>query len=229
MRSFSSTTQALLRSGRFGLQAVAKLFLGSGTWGVSDRPDSFSYGGQDYLGFDRAFELDVDAADGAGKGAGGRLRLSATDPALLATFLDENYRARPATVGLLVIDPATGEPVEEITILDARLDSASIDDGVMSLTEPGAPVFSTLSVEFAPRAMDIDRAGVRVRSDEDQRTYRDTADGFFKDVRQLPNSEIVWGQAGPQNPYGAGARSYSGGGGGGADPLRPRLFGMAGL
>jgi hypothetical protein len=209
MRSFSSTTSALLASGRFGLSVIARLVLGSGTWGASDAPDSFTYGGQTYLGFDRAFEVDVDPASGEGRGAGGRLRLSATDPALLATFQNETYRARQATVGVLIIDPATGLAIDDITLLDARLDSASIEEGTMKFEEPDSPVFSTLAIDLAPRAMDMDRNGVRVRSDEDQRTYRDSADGFFKDVRQLPNAEITWGSNGPQDPYSAGANRAS--------------------
>lgn len=210
MRTFDPATSALLAAGRFGLQVVARLVLDSGTWGASDAPTTFTYAGQQYLGFDRAFEVDIDPAAADGRGAGGRLRLSATDPVLLATFQDEDYRAKPATIGMLVTDSATGLAVEDITLLDARLDTASIDDGAMKLDEPGAPVFSTLTVELAPRAIDMDRNGVRVRSDEDQRTFRDAADGFFKDVRGLPNAEITWGDKGPQNPTAAGATRAAG-------------------
>lgn len=207
MRSFSAAASALLASGRFGLRVIARLVLPSGTWGASDAAESFTYGGQTYLGFDRAFEADVDPQAADGKGSGGRLRLSATDPALLATFQDEDYRARQATAGVLIVDPATGLGVEDITLLDARLDNASIDDGAMKPAEPGAQVFSTLTVEMAPRAIDMDRNGVRTRSDEDQRTFRDPDDGFFKDVRQLPNTEITWGDKGPKNPYDAGGKN----------------------
>ncbi len=213
MRSFSDTTKALLASGRFGLRVIARLVLPSGTWGASDAPDTFTFNSQDYAGFDQAFTAEVDPSAGDGRGANGRLKLSATDPELLATFLDEDYRARPVTVGVLVVDPATGLPSEEIALLDARLDTASIEDGAMRLDAPGEPVFSTLTVEMASRSVDMDRAGVRVRSDEDQRTYRDAADGFFKDVRQLPSSEIAWGQSGPKSPLAAGATMAGGGNG----------------
>lgn len=205
MRSFSDATKALLASGHFGLRVIARLVLPSGTWGASDAPETFSFNGQDYAGFDQAFTAEVDPSAGDGRGANGRLKLSATDPEVLAAFLAEDYRARPATAGVLVVDPATGLPAQEIALIDARLDNASIEDGPMRLDAPGEPVFSTLTVEMAARSVDMDRASVRVRSDEDQRTYRDQNDGFFKDVRQLPNSEIAWGQSGAKSPGAAGA------------------------
>lgn len=219
MRSFSDPTKALLASGRFGLRVIARLVLPSGTWGASDAPETFTFGGQDYGGFDQAFTVEVDPSAGDGRGANGRLKLSATDPDVLAAFQAEDYRARPVAAGVLVVDPATGLPSEEIPLIDARLDTASIEDGAMRFEAPEAVVFSTLTVEMAARSVDMDRPSVRVRSDEDQRTYRDEDDGFFKDVRQLPSSEIAWGQDGAKSPLAAGATmaggGSSGGGGGG--------------
>ena len=222
MRTFSEATTALLASGRFGLRVIARLVLGSGTWGASDHPESFSYDGQIYYGFDRAFEVDVDPASADGRGASGRLKLSATDPVLLSTFQAEDYRARQVSVGLLLVDPVTGLPSADITLLDARLDTANVDEGALRFDELPSQVFSTLTIEMAARAMDMDRNGVRIRSDEDQRTFRDANDGFFKDVRALPTLEINWGQNGPQNPLQAGAHT----GGAGTGGTVVRLFGQ---
>lgn len=224
MRLFSSTLLDILkRVGGRAIQArtIARLYLDSGTWGASDNASNFTWGGQEYLGFDANFGISVAARSEDGREQPGSLSLSSTVPAVVETFLEEAYRAKAVQGSILLLDPASPRPEDalgEIPILDGRLDVPSFEDaaakapldGAPGKGEAGTPSSTTLTVTVQPLSADLDLKNGRIASQSDQHFYRDPDDDFFQDITRAGTVSLAFGQ-----PLGTGdAPAYSYGGGG---------------
>ncbi len=205
MRTFSTLVQGVLKGAHIPTRLIARLYLSSATYYVSDGIDNITWnngvtGAQVYIGFGPALSLQLSPSQTQNHTVGATLTLSGTDPGVLSTFFAETYRAQPCEIALLLCDPATGLPAEEVLLASGRCDVATITEGAQKATDPTQVVASTLQLTIAPHSIDLDRSGVRVACDVDQKLYRDSADGFFKDVAIVAKSTINWGLAGSGAP-----------------------------
>lgn len=206
MRTLSVLLQAVLGGLEIPARMIARFHMDDAVYGASDSPDTFTWDSQQYLGFDRAFGFDIGSNALSQRPSGGSISLSGTDPAVLeAAFLDD-YRARRVEAGFVFADPSTGALSEEFMVLDGRMDNLKEAIQPHDPLKPERPQIATITVGIAPVADQLARAGNRIRSDADQRAYRDPDDGAFKDVGLAGRSEISWGVAGANSPYAANPR-----------------------
>jgi hypothetical protein len=204
MRSFSTLVKAVLSGATVPARWLVRGFLPGGTYGFSDGPDDITWnngsGALSYRGFDQALKLSLPSVQAQNKTPAATISLSATDPVAMSSIFAAGYRGRVGEVALLINDPAIGAPGEELLIHRGRLDVATIEDQPAKPTDLKAPQVSTLSVTITPYTADLKRKGGRFATDADQRLFRDTNDGFFKDVALAGKSQQYWGKAGAQVP-----------------------------
>lgn len=204
MRTFSALVKAALSGASVTSRFIVRAYLPGATYAASDSPSDFTWdngaGALTYRGFDAALVVSLPTMDAQSKINAATLQLSATDPLVLTSLFQEPYRGAQCQIALLIFDPATGVPAEELILVDGLLDVGSITDQPAKATDPGAIQISTLSLTVQPRTVDMKRASGRVASDSDQRLFRDANDGFFKDVALVGISKINWGLAGSASP-----------------------------
>lgn len=207
MRSFSTLVKAALSGATVYSRWIVRGFLPGATYAASDGPDDLVWdngaGGLTYHGFGAALQVSLPPVTTQTKPASATLSFSATDPAGMASLFADPYRNAPADICLLLNDPATGLPAEELLMARGRFDAAGIQDSAAKPMDPSAPQISTLTLTVTPQTVDLDRVGVRQATDVDQRLHRDANDGFFRDVALAGTSKINWGVAGTNSPSGA--------------------------
>ena len=207
MRSFSALVKSALSGATVYVRWIARGYLSGGTYAASDAPDDMVWdngaGALTYLGLASAFQVALPPSTLQNKPAAATLSLSGTDPAGMASLFADPYRNAPADVCLLFNDPVTGLPAEELLMARGVFDVASISDSAVKPMDLSAPQISTLSLTVTPKTVDLDRVGVRLATDVDQRLHRDANDGFFQDVALAAASQINWGIAGSNSPSGA--------------------------
>jgi hypothetical protein len=188
---------------------IVRGYVAGATYAACDGPSDLTWdngsGALTYRAFGEALRITLPTYDAQSKVNPATIALSGTDPAVLGSIFVEAYRAQPCQIALLIFDPATGAPAEEIVMVDGLMDVASISDSPAKPDEPDTPQVSTLTLSVIPRTVDMKRGSGRYASDSDQRLHRDAADGFFKDVGLVAVSTINWGQAGPTSPARAAA------------------------
>jgi hypothetical protein len=210
MRNLSNALKSVLAGSSLGVRTIARLNLGSGLYCVCDGEENLVWNGATYTALGEALVLNPGAITTDGRGQGSNISLSGTDPVLLNTFFNEVYRGRPAEIALLFLDPSTGQPFEEVLLSSGKMDVVNHDIGAQKVAEPDRPTVSTLSLTLTAATTEMDRAGVRTRSDTDQKTHR-AGDGFFKDVATAGRSQIAWGRDGVSSPIKAAASVGAGG------------------
>jgi hypothetical protein len=210
MRTFSNALKSVLAGSSLGVRTIARLNLGSGLYRVCDGEENLSWGGATYTAFGEALVLDPGAITTDGRGQGSNISLSGTDPAVLNTFFNEVYRGRSAEMALLFLDPATGQPFEEVLLASGKMEVVTHAMAAQRPGEPDKPTVSTLTLTLTAATSEMERSGVRTRSDTDQKTHR-AGDGFYKDVNTAGKSQISWGKDGSSSPIKA-AASINGGG-----------------
>lgn len=225
MRTLSANLKSVLAGNAMAVRTIARLNLGSGLYYVCDGEDNLVWGGNTYTAFGEALVLNPGATSSDGRGQASSISLSGTDPAILNTFFNETYRGRSAELGLLFLDPVTNLPFEEVLMASGKMEVVSHTQNPQKPGAPDQPSVATLTLSITAATSEMERAGVRTRSDTDQRTHRDSLDGFFKDVKTAGKTEISWGKAGTSSP--AQAASNVGGGAAntaGLDSLRANAF-----
>jgi hypothetical protein len=211
MRNLSATLKAILAGSSFSVRTLARLDLASGLYRVCDGEDNLVWGGNTYIALGEALVLNPGAQTADGRGQGSTLSLSGSDPALLNTFFNETYRGRNAELALLFFDPATNQPLEEVLLASGKMEVVTHSLAPSKPGEPDKPVMATLTMSLTSASSEMERAGVRTRSDTDQRTHRDSSDGFFRDVMTAGKSEIIWGRDGTSSPVKAAGAVNAGG------------------
>lgn len=226
MKVWSSQIKDALAAadGRLRAYCIGRFDFPSGMWGLTDADEPFEWNGIDYAAFGEAFAFALPTVGTLRRPEPAVVNLSATNKDQLTSLFAENYAGRPVELALLLIDPDTDAAVGEVLLWKGPADAASIKYGAQSLTEPGKPSLSTLSLTVSSQGDALGRPGVRTRSDADQRAHRDPLDGFFKNVGIGVKAEIFWGRADPKTPAQAAGGSGGGRGGGqlGGDGLQGR-------
>lgn len=202
MRNLSDTAKAILAGAMIPVRVLVRAVLPSGTFGASDATpgDDVAWNDLDYRAIGSALGVEVAPSSLQTLPQASTVRFSGTDPVIFADFFGEAYRNAPAAISLLLLDPATGAPAEEIPVVSGHLDTAALDEGKQDPRAPEKPAVSTLTMTVAPLSSDLARAGTRTSTDADQRTYRDVSDGFFKDVGLVAKGQIAWGRTGATSP-----------------------------
>ena len=206
MRTLSALVQTALSGATVVARFVVRGYLDSQVWAAADGPDNFSWDNGDgsgalpYTGFGELLQITLPPNDSQSKLNSATLSMSGTDPEVLTSLFSENYRAKDIQIGMLLFNPATGAPGEELLMFDGLGDVASISDGAMKVSDPGTPQTSTLALTVAPRIIDLKRSSGRTGNDADQRLFRDVSDGFFQDTAMVSLSAINWGISGPASP-----------------------------
>ncbi len=200
MRTISAGLKSILAGHNIPARLIVRLNLASGIYYGCDGEDTISWGGHTYTAFGDALQIEPGPVKADGRGSGATLKLSGTDPAVLATVFTETYRGRNCTAAMLIGDPATGLPYEEVIVISGPMDTITLDHGAQSIAEPGKPAIASVTLTIGAATTELTRAGTRVRSDADQRYHRDTNDGFFKDVAQVGKVQIFWGRDGLAAP-----------------------------
>ena len=200
MRTISATVKSILAGHNIPARLILRVNLGSGLYYACDGESDITWGGFTYTAFGDALQIDPGPIKAEGKGSSASIRLSGTDPAILTTFFNQVYRGRNCTAAMLIGDPTTGLPYEEIPIISGPMDTVALEHQPQSLGEPGHPTIATLTLSVSAASSELTRPGTRVRSDADQRYHRDTSDGFFKDAATVGKVQIFWGRAGASSP-----------------------------
>lgn len=209
MQTFSALVKAALSGADVVQRYIFRATLPSATYAASDAPDTFVWdngsGPLSYVPLDAGLQVTLPTVQTANRTDKATLAVSATNPEVLAQLFDLDYRAAPCDIALLLFDPATGAPGEEVLRWRGRLDVAEINDqpakaDISKGKDDAQPQVSTLSVTVAPQTIDMKRASGRTATDVDQRLFRDTNDSFFQDVALVGVSTINWGIAGVSSP-----------------------------
>jgi len=208
MRTFSTLVKTALSGGHVVARYIARFALPGGTYGAADGPDTFTWdngsGAVTYYGLGETVKVTLPTVQASLRSDGATVQFSATDPNVLNGVFDANYRAAPTDIALLLFDPATGAPGEEVLRWRGLADQVTISDEPVRAPTAGSqvdpPTLSTLTLTVAPITIDMKRSRGRYATDPDQKLHRDSADGFFKDVALVGVSTINWGQAGPSAP-----------------------------
>lgn len=114
------------------------------------------------------------------------LTLSGLDPNIAATIEAEDYAQKPCTIWRAVF---AGDGV---TLLDAAVFYRGRVDVVQIREQPGGTSTIVVTVEGAGR--DLERRGVRTKSDTDQRILGGATDGSMKWKATAPERTLYWGQ-----------------------------------
>jgi hypothetical protein len=231
MRTLSTLAKAVLSGANVPVKLIARFFLGSGDYFVSNDTGDWTWnngatGNVTYTGLGPSFGAQLPATQAQNQTTGPAVKLSGADVNILSTFYSEEYRARPIEVALLLVDPTTGLPGDEILIASGTGDTAQLDDDPAKPAEPGDVQTATLTVQIAPKTVDLGRAGQRVACDLDQKLYRDAADEFFQDTHNISVAQINWGVAGPNSPAGA---APQGNAFKGVSAINPAIAGLIGV
>jgi hypothetical protein len=200
MRTVSSTLKTILAGHNIPARLIVRINLASGIYYGCDGEQDISWGGFTYTAFGDALQIDPQPVKADGKGASAVVKLSGTDSTVLSTFFQQVYKGRNCTAALLVGDPATGLPFEEVPIISGPMDTVALEHQPQSIGEPGKKQIATLTLTVSAATSEMTRPGTRVRSDADQRYHRDSVDGFFKDVAQVGKIQIFWGRDGATAP-----------------------------
>lgn len=204
MRTFSNAVKALLAGAALKVSVVARLSLPSpsGTQYVSDGNTEFVWNGQTYIGLGEALAIEAPPSTITGPQPQGAIRLSGVDPLIAPLAALENYRAQPVEAALLLFDPATGLPVEEVLVLKGRMDTLTRTDSQARWDAPKEAQTTSMTMSVTPQTADLARAGSRSRSDADQKAHRDPLDGFYKDVGMFAHTTFWWGKYDPNSTIG---------------------------
>jgi hypothetical protein len=232
MRVLSALALAALTAPTVTQRWIVRVTLPSGTFGASDGPDFFTWQGVEYVPLAEALRVTIPSVQAANQNQGAVVQLSATDPAILAVFLAEPYRAAPTQISLLLFE--NGVPGEEFLKWDGLGDQIVFDDEPAKLPtgkgkDDQQPQQSTLSFKVAPRTVDMKRVNGRWATNVDQQLFRDPDDTFLQDVALVGVSTINWGQSGSSAPAFSATNASVGGAPSGVAGLMGKLFGLSGL
>ena len=212
MRSFSNTVKAALAGGVVPQRYIVRVTLpGPTIWGASDGPAAFNWdngstGSILFYPLAEGMRITFPPVQAANRNDAAIIALSATDPGVLSQMFQQTYRAAPTDIAALIFDPTTGNPAEEILRWRGKMDTAELTIQPArfdAATQKLSPQIATLSMTVAAQTVDMKRGPGRSASDVDQRLFRDTNDGFFKDMAMAGISTINFGQSGPSSPASA--------------------------
>ncbi|MFG1205559.1 DUF2163 domain-containing protein [Xanthobacter flavus] len=190
MRSFDSTTLALLDSGRVVTRGLLLFDFPSGLWGFWDDLGPLVYSGVTYKGSGQLITVDEIGFSGDLSSNSINLTLTAipdTDlsPDVLATIEAEQYHQRPVTLSRAYINPDTRAVVSV-----QRVYRGYVDQMVHDYTEDGQ---ATLTCIVQGRGRDNTRRGWRTRSDADQKRIA-ASDGGMRHAATSGTQDIYWGK-----------------------------------
>ncbi len=198
MLTLSTEIKDALKRQRIEVLSFGRFHLESGVWALTDGDDGFSLAGQFFKAAGDGFSFTLPAQTTRDRPPAATVSLSATDRDLLSTFWEEDYKGRLCELGFLFFDPASRAFLGERLVWKGPLDNAGIDYGAQDLQDPSKVSVSTLTISVSGQGDQMNRPGTRVRSDADQRAFRDPDDGFFKDVAIGLKAEIWWGRERPR-------------------------------
>lgn len=190
MRSFDSTTLALLDSGRMIIRGMVLFDFPSGLYGFWNDVGTLTYAGVDYIGAGQLIGIDQMSFSDISSPASLTLSVAAiadTDlsPDVLATIESEQYHQRPVTISRAYFDPDTLALVSVQRRYRGYVDFFDHDETV------GGEANLTCTVES--RARDNTRRGWRTRADADQKRISAT-DGGMRHAATSGTQDIYWGK-----------------------------------
>lgn len=200
--------KAALAAGRIHALSFVRADLPSGSWAFTDGDADATLGGQAYIALGEAFSFALPAITTQRRPEPATVSLSAASTAALAGVFEDDVVGHDATLGFLILDPETGAPVGEYIAWRGKLDAPELADAAQD-PDPTKVSVSTLQMAVTAQGDQMNRPGVRTRSDADQRAHRDPDDGFFKAVGVGLKAEIYWGQESPRSPSTLTTRSVS--------------------
>lgn len=181
-----SNVLAMLDSGRIVVRKMLWVDLASGPAGVWNDTYDVTYSGVVYKGL--AGNLDIDPIPGSTELNTDQVRITMTglDPDALALVAPDEWYQRACVVYDAYLDD-TGQ------IMHVEPAFAGFLDTVQIMDQAGEPATIELSAESTNR--ELDRAGGRKYSDNDQRLVGGATDGFLKHLTvSNADTDIYWGR-----------------------------------
>lgn len=190
MRNLSSGYRAAL--GDLG-NVIIRLFMkgdfGSGIWGFWTDAFDVAVEGVTYYGASGVVSVSSFGGVSDGSIPGMSVKLSGLDAEARASFFDEVWHQRAASVSIGLLDKATRNLIGLDTAFAGYMDDAK---------ETGASKKpNTLEIKLEDSAMRGTRTFANVRSDADQRD-RDASDGLFKFTATVGQTTVYWNQPTPK-------------------------------
>lgn len=200
MQTVSGTLLSLLAGEHIPLRLFARIEIDGDVTAVTDAIGDLTWDSQLYAGIGQQFAIQPGAGGAGKRPTAGSLILAATDPRLTDSAFLADYRAWPVEAGFLFVNSA-GAYFEEFVLLSGRADNIELNQSGVDPLRPEEPTLSTATLNVAPIADQLARPGYRLRTDADQRKYRDPDDGALKDASITARLPINWGAAGAHSPF----------------------------
>lgn len=197
MKTLPADALAAIQSGQVVIAGAARFAFGT-TYRLWSGFGTVTINAESYTGVGaRSLITPISSSVGSGVEAV-ELQLSNLDADIAATIEAEDYHQKPVTIYRLIFDAAG------TSLLVASLFYVGRVDVVRIVESGGGDASILMTIEGAGR--DMDRAGVRLRSDTDQRVLGASTDGGMKHISVAGQRTLSWGQKPQAAPIaGAGA------------------------
>lgn len=190
MKIVSAQALAALKSSDVVFSASGEFFFGSQTWRLWAGMGEREIEGHVYTGAGARALIVPIVEDLTGAASGVRLTLSGLEPEIAMTIEQEDYHQRPVVLRRLIFAS------DRLTLLAAPVFFRGRVDVVRFEEQIGEP--SALEFYVESGARDLERRGLRVRSNSDQRILGGATDSSLKYVAIAGERSLYWGGQAPQ-------------------------------